>query len=677
MPSSKLHRLTGHSRRRSSGRRGRSRSSFPGSGFSEAPVTLAPQPVFRHRDPHPTPENLRQAHAAGQITGAALADGLARATGTPRVHFELTRPAPDVADILDPDFSLRHQCLPWRREGETLWIATARPDHFGQTAELINKHLGPQAPRIRPVVAPRDDIQTWIARHHRITLSERMRSRPPLHLSCRAWKAESRGRALLFFTALCALLFAFSAAPEQVMTLLIYLALATMVVASTLKTAAALARLTDRTPPPKPRKPPAPATLPRVSVLVPLFREDRIATTLLRRLKKLTYPRDRLEILLVLEETDQLTRDTLDVTPLPPWIRTVIVPDGAPRTKPRAMNYALDFCEGDIIGVYDAEDAPDPDQLLRIAERFAKAPEDVVCLQGVLDYYNPRASWIARCFTIEYNIWFRLILPGMARLGFALPLGGTTLFVKRDRLEEIGAWDAHNVTEDADLGFRLARSGYRTLTFDSTTGEEANHRPVPWIRQRSRWLKGYLATYCVHMRTPFRLWRDLGTWRFLGFQAHFVTALTQFTLAPLLWIFWMVSFGFDLPYTTVDADPRVHILVIAFLGQEVLTMILGVIATRRAGHRKLWRWVPLMHLYWPLGAVAMWKALHELIFRPFYWDKTDHGHSLPDVGSVDRTNRPGIELQPRHEGPRNMLAQPLTRRDLVPRLDGRNDGVML
>jgi len=216
----------------------------------------------------------------------------------------------------------------------------------------------------------------------------------------------------------------------------------------------------------------------------------------------------------------------------------------------------------------------------------------------------------------------------MGRMGFALPLGGTTLFFRRAPLEELGGWDAHNVTEDADLGFRLARAGYRTRVIASTTYEEANDRFLPWVRQRSRWLKGYMVTYLVHMRRPWQLLYDLGLWRFLGFQAHFVTALTQFALGPMLWAFWLATLGVDLPYTTLDSDPRVRALTVVFLMQEALSMLIGALGTYRSAHHKLWLWVPLLHIYWMLGSVAMWKALYELVFRPFYWDKTEHGHSL-------------------------------------------------
>jgi len=216
----------------------------------------------------------------------------------------------------------------------------------------------------------------------------------------------------------------------------------------------------------------------------------------------------------VLEDNDTTTRKALCRTSLLTWMRSIVVPEGTLRTKPRALNYALDFARGSIVGVYDAEDSPDPNQLRIVAATFANAGPQVVCLQGILDYYNSGANWLTRCFTIEYASWFRVVLPGYARMGLVVPLGGTTLFFRHDILEKLGGWDAHNVTEDADLGLRLARAGYETVFIPSVTQEEANGRFWPWVKQRSRWLKGYAITYCVHMRDPGRLWRDLGPWRF-------------------------------------------------------------------------------------------------------------------------------------------------------------------
>jgi hypothetical protein len=184
------------------------------------------------------------------------------------------------------------------------------------------------------------------------------------------------------------------------------------------------------------------------------------------------------------------------------------------------------------------------------------------------------------------------------------------------------------VTEDADLGFRLARYGMRTEMIETTTGEEANCHPLPWIRQRSRWLKGYMVTYLVHMRSPRLLLRQLGLWRFIGYQTHFVTALSQFLLAPVLWSFWLILLDLPHPLDGMLSPPLLGAIAGTFLMVELLSVATGVIAVSGPAHRHLMFWVPTLHFYFPLGVLAAYKALYELIAAPFYWDKTAHGHSL-------------------------------------------------
>ena len=212
-------------------------------------------------------------------------------------------------------------------------------------------------------------------------------------------------------------------------------------------------------------------------------------------------------------------------------------------------------------------------------------------------------------------------------MGFVIPLGGTTLFLRREALESIGGWDAHNVTEDADLGLRLARRGFKTELLDTVTEEEANCHIWPWIRQRSRWLKGYMITWAVHMRRPLRLLRELGLWRFLGVQFLFLGTLTQFLLAPLLWTFWAIPLGLSHPFVALMTPTQIYALTAVFLGAEAVSIGVSLYATAGPRHRWLWKWAPTMHLYFPFATLACLKGLWELGVRPFYWDKTEHGHS--------------------------------------------------
>ena len=574
-----------------------------------------------------------QSHCDAPIDRVLFAEGLVDAPDLLRAQAaraglrlasadELRRGAEELPGI-DARSLIRRGIVPLRGADGQLRIAADRIEAARGLDDL------PEALRnIAPIIAPRREVQAAMAGAARTALTAAAEARPPAIESCRTWRASPTRRLALALSGIVLCIAASIFYPGAVFVTFAGWATLTLIISAGLKLAAVCSRLVAGTP--EAVQPPLPpgAKLPKVSILVPLFRETEIAHALIARLTRLTYPKCLLDVILVLEENDDTTRSTLAQINLPAWMRAVVVPDGQPRTKPRAMNYALDFCEGDIVGILDAEDAPDPDQITQIARRFAAAPPDVVCLQGILDYYNPRQNWLARCFTIEYATWFRVMLPGMARLGFAIPLGGTTLYFRRKVLEELGGWDAHNVTEDADLGFRLARHGYRTEIIGTVTYEEANCRPWPWIKQRSRWLKGYMTTYLVHMRRPLLLHRQLGAWRFWGFQAHFVTALSQFMLAPFLWSFWLVLLG--LPHPLDPVLPRGGMLLFAqlFLAIEILNIAFHMLGVSGRGHRHLLPWLPTMHLYTPLGTIAAVKAIYEMIVAPFYWDKTSHGHSL-------------------------------------------------
>lgn len=418
-------------------------------------------------------------------------------------------------------------------------------------------------------------------------------------------------------------------APGPSFMLLCLTAIGALVLTSGLKLAAALTQahrlLTSSGRRHRPHNQTGIRRLPKVSILVALFQEKHIAARLIKRLKNLDYPRELLDVLLIVEADDDTTKAALQKCDLPHWTKIIPVPKGALRTKPRAMNYALEFCRGTIIGVYDAEDAPEPDQIHAVVRRFHERGPKVACLQGVLDFYNPSHNWMSRCFTIEYASWFRVILPGLARLGLPIPLGGTTLFFRREALEALGAWDAHNVAEDADLGIRLARQGYRTEIINTVTLEEANCRLWPWVRQRSRWIKGYAATWAVHMRQPRQLLHDLGWRGFLGVHVLFGGSLSQYFLAPFLWSFWVIPLGFEHPLQTRVPPAMLWTIVAIFIFSEVITVLIGMLAVAQGRHRRLLKWVPSLHFYYPLAVIAAAKAAYELLSRPFFWDKTSHG----------------------------------------------------
>jgi cellulose synthase/poly-beta-1,6-N-acetylglucosamine synthase-like glycosyltransferase len=550
--------------------------------------------------------------------------------GLPYYIGDCSDVAPDVLAGFDPQRCLRLSALPLYRRAGKLHLAVANPAEFEPKALRADLDWSDCALQY----APRSRIHAQVQAMCDTQLSLAASARVDLHESCRTWGLRPNRRTITLGSVPVAMIVCFAFWPQPTFLALTLWALLTLVLAATMKTLSLASFLT------RPRTSHSVAQhspLPHISVLVPLYKEPEVLPNLLRRLNRLDYPNALLEVLVLLEESDQITRTAMERADLPMHLRVIIVPDGTPRTKPRAMNYALDFCRGDIIGIYDAEDAPEPDQLRKVAAALHDAPDDLAGVQGILDYYNPRQNWIARCFTIEYAAWFRVMLPGMRRLGFAIPLGGTTVFCRRDVLLTLGGWDAHNVTEDADLGIRLARHGYRIEMLASTTFEEATCRPLSWVRQRSRWLKGYIATYLVHMRSPRQLLHQLGVWQFCGVQLHFVTALSQFFLAPLLWSFWILPLGFGHPLQSVAPAPLLQAVVVGFIVVECLTFAVAITACHPRERRYLLPWVPTLHLYFPMAVFAAYKASIELIIAPFYWDKTQHGHAQDTADMSDQT----------------------------------------
>ncbi len=561
------------------------------------------------------------------LSEEALYEGLARQFGCAVADLEMQPPDIRLVQAIGPERCLALGVVPWKRVGAITLIATCHPERF----EEIRRQLPEEFGQMAMVVASESALRAALLRSTSGSLARRAETRVSPAESCRNWNAAAMARlASGFVIAIAAGLIG---APHATIMLLTGWAILALLFNTALKSAAALAVLHAARWPrlhfisSRAGRNRRQRRLPRISILVPLYREREIAGRLVRRLARLSYPRELLDICLVLEEDDSVTRAALEQTELPAWIRCIQVPHAMLKTKPRALNYALDFCKGSIVGVYDAEDAPEPDQLYKVARRFHEAPADVACLQGVLDFYNPRQNWLSRCFTIEYASWFRIVLPGLERLGLVVPLGGTTIFFRREALEMVGGWDAHNVTEDADLGLRLARHGFRTELIPTVTEEEANCRIWPWVRQRSRWLKGYAITWAVHMRNPRRLWREIGPWRFFGVQLLFLGALSQFLLAPVLWSFWAVPLGFAHPLQQVLSPLEFYLLAGLFLVAEAINIVIGIAALDHARHPGLWRWVPSLHLYFPLAAIAAYKGLWELMSKPFYWDKTAHGLS--------------------------------------------------
>ncbi|HEY8705093.1 MAG TPA: glycosyltransferase family 2 protein [Gaiellaceae bacterium] len=382
------------------------------------------------------------------------------------------------------------------------------------------------------------------------------------------------------------------------------------------------------------------ATLPVFTILVPLYREAAVVPRLTAALNRLDYPVTRLDVKLIVEEDDEETIAALREEDLPPQFRLVVVPDAMPKTKPKACNYGLIQAEGKYVVIYDAEDRPEPDQLKKVVVGFSKAEDRIVCIQCKLNYYNRSQNILTRWFTTEYSNWFDLLMPGLDAADAPIPLGGTSNHFLRDKLIELGAWDPFNVTEDADLGIRLHKAGYKTAIIDSTTFEEANSDLYNWIRQRSRWVKGYIQTWLVQMRHPVRLWRQLGTRSFFSFQMIIGGTFFSFLLNPVYWLL-TTSWVMTQAGWIRQLFPGFVYYAAAFglyIGNFTFTYI-NVAGAMRRGYHDLVKYALLSPLYWALMSIGAYKGLAQLIYRPHYWEKTVHGLDL-EISGTNEAARP-------------------------------------
>jgi cellulose synthase/poly-beta-1,6-N-acetylglucosamine synthase-like glycosyltransferase len=357
-------------------------------------------------------------------------------------------------------------------------------------------------------------------------------------------------------------------------------------------------------------------TLPVYSILVPVYREAGMIAQLARALAALDYPPDRLDVRLVVEEDDGETAAAAFAAGL----NVVVVPPGRPRTKPKACNFALQYARGEFVVVYDAEDRPEPDQLRKAVAAFRSHP-DVSCFQARLTI-DQAPVWISRMFAIDYALWFRTLLPGLARLNSPIPLGGTSNHFRIRALIDAGAWDPFNVTEDADLGVRLARLGHRVALLDSATFEEAPGRLGTWLCQRTRWMKGYMQTILVHSRDPKAVVAEIGAGGVMLIGSFLGGAVLSALVNPLMWI---ICIG-GLVFAPESGGSLAQAARISGLSLLAVNTLLAVHALHRPGRNGGEAVMVLTYpLYWLLISAATYRALWQLLRDPFRWEKTPHG----------------------------------------------------
>lgn len=375
--------------------------------------------------------------------------------------------------------------------------------------------------------------------------------------------------------------------------------------------------------------------LPHYTILVPAYKEPEVIHKVINNLDQLDYPKSRLEVLILLEEDDIETLELARLMKPPEYVRILVVPEGQPQTKPRACNYGLTFAHGEFVVIFDAEDHPEADQLRIAVNEFRQDDfereylwpnqKKLVCTQAALNYFNADYNVITRMFSVEYSHWFDAMLPGLDNSGVPLPLGGTSNHFRTEELRELGGWDPYNVTEDADLGLRAAAEGYRVSTIQSVTWEEACSQTKAWIRQRTRWIKGYMITAAVNTRHPIKFWRSTGWRGILGNIGLILGTPLAFILYPIALATTLITYigvqviGLDLPEWLVVGG-----IINMIFGN--LMMIFSAMIT--SWFRYGWRiaiFAAFLPVYWVLHSFAAWRATFQMFKDPHRWEKTPHG----------------------------------------------------
>jgi glycosyltransferase XagB len=362
------------------------------------------------------------------------------------------------------------------------------------------------------------------------------------------------------------------------------------------------------------------------TVIIPLYQEAEVMGQIYSAMTSLRYPKDKLRFIITVERYDEETKSALRQYNFPEHFQILELPDVKPKTKPKALNVALKEVTSEYLVIYDAEIVPDPDQLKKAAWAFHQHSE-LAAFQTRLDHYNPEHNIITSLFNSEFSAYYDILLPGLKTMNVPFPLSGHSVHFKVKALQDAGGWDPYNVTEDVDLGVRLWRFGYRYGVLDSLSSEEATTSLSTWIKQRTRWMKGFLQTAIVHLRSPRTLMRELGgLWTFVAF-VFIVPASTIFNLLNLLfialtlvWIIWepVIIQGF---YT----GPILYITYFTTICGVFISMYISLYALYHRKRYSIVQYAYLSPLYWGLLSVAALRAMYQLFTNPTSWEKTRHG----------------------------------------------------
>lgn len=568
-------------------------------------------------------------HAHNLITPRQLARALAVHHGLNYVELLSTRPDRSLFKRFELPHYLRYRYVPFKLQGNTLTIATTSPNqalkHDIQRRSGFTVEMAVTSPRdLNAILSHYGEVGIKRRATHQLRIQHK-------HLSASRTLLPFQAKALLCLLALLVGVFVWNMERSWNILLIgcnlfyfVALAFKLQLYSQGMLGARDMKKLDKKLTAEAAGM--ARTSLPVYSIFVPLYGESSgVMQRLIANLDALDYPKEKLDIKLITEADDHATIDALIALKPPPTMEIIRVPASLPRTKPKACNVALESVRGEFLVIFDAEDAPTPNQLRKAVALFRSERGDLACVQSPLNYYNRSENMLTRLFALEYSSLFRILLPALERMKLPIPLGGTSNHLRVEALLQCGGWDAFNVTEDADLGIRLAYFGYRTRILPSITLEEAPVKLGAWLKQRTRWIKGYIQTWLVYMRDPIALKGRLGLRAYYGFQFFVGAPALTFLLAPVLWgIFIIAPLGI-LP--TRLSPYMLTLCMISFVGGVAINWLYAQAVLRLEKWDGMTSASMVFPFYWLLHSIACARALWQLARSPHYWEKTTHGVS--------------------------------------------------
>lgn len=366
--------------------------------------------------------------------------------------------------------------------------------------------------------------------------------------------------------------------------------------------------------------------LPVVSVFIPLYHENEIIPQIFRYITDFDYPQDKLDIIFILESTDTETAKAfIDMHP-PAHFKALLSPDVEPKTKPKAMNVAFKEARGDVLVIFDAEVLPERDQIKRAVATFKRFPE-AKYLHTRMDVYNAEENWITKLYTAEFCYFYHYLMPGLIESKYPVPISGHSTYFRKEVIEKVGAWDAYNVAEDCDIGIRIYRKGFGSgAMLDSHTWEQSTTTIPTWVRQRTRWIQGFIQTSMVQLRYPLLLKRELGSWKnFLVFLFLVPGNVVLNMLNMFQWVMFIIWNTTHAPFLQVAYSGIVlYLATTCFLVGNFLFTFFSMYGLYERKHFRIVPWATLSFAYWIMLGIATFRAALHLFLHPHKWDHTKH-----------------------------------------------------